>query len=118
MKDGDYLNASEFQPINDDVGCARNYELAGAFHPSGTAFSGKQAETLNRFENPIELTIRGGNAICGDVPVDFPRFRFGQWCPLDLCGQFQAAIRPVFRTFARLLVLYETKGGAAPLHEV
>jgi hypothetical protein len=99
VEDGDYLNASEFQPINDDVGCARNYELAGAFHPSGTAFSGKQAETLNRFENPIELTIGGGNAICGDVPVDFPRFRFGQWCPLDLCGQFQSGYQARFPDF-------------------
>jgi hypothetical protein len=92
VEDREYLNASEFQPISDDIGCAGNYEFSRAFHSSGTAFSGNQAKTLNRFENPI----RGGNAICGDVPVDLPSFSFGQGCPLDVCGQFQAAIRPVF----------------------
>jgi hypothetical protein len=50
MEDGQDLNCGVYQPIDHDVRCARDHQLASAVNPSGTAFPGKAAETLDGFE--------------------------------------------------------------------
>jgi hypothetical protein len=50
MKDGEYLNCGVCQAIDHDVRSARDYQLASAVNPSGTALPGKPTETLDGFE--------------------------------------------------------------------
>ena len=99
MKDREYLNCGVYQSIDHNVRSARDHQLASAVNSAGTALPGKPAETLDGFEEQIELPVRCCDAVFRDIAVDFPSFRFGQGCPLDLYGRMQKAYLVFFFGF-------------------
>jgi hypothetical protein len=101
VEDGEYLNGGGLQPVGDDVGRSCHNQFASAGDSSDAAFSRKQTEAVDRFENQTKLPVRCGQAVFGDISMQLHRFRRRQQRPLDLCGQMQSEALSPFSQFPR-----------------